>query len=78
MEGRFIFVWKPQHLCGGRSALALRDSVPTLITRFSAGAKDFPMISGKKSMPGQKSSTSGASYAGVQYGTAKPVEVAQD
>jgi hypothetical protein len=25
------------HLCGGRSALALRERVSTLITRFSAG-----------------------------------------
>jgi hypothetical protein len=26
--------WEPPHLCGGRSALALRERVSTLITRF--------------------------------------------
>jgi hypothetical protein len=29
--------WEPPHLCGGRSALALREVLSTLITRFSAG-----------------------------------------
>src|ERR1700689_5571140 len=29
--------WEPPHLCGGRSALALREKVSTIITRFSAG-----------------------------------------
>jgi hypothetical protein len=34
--------WEPPHLCGGRSALALRERVSTLITRFSAGNAKAP------------------------------------
>ena len=38
--------WEPPHLCGGRSALELRERVSPLITRFCSGNAKTSLIPG--------------------------------